>query len=124
MDDITNSCQMFDAGLAYICTCRRINLDSIWIGVSSDYVQPITAQVTEVTCPMIGRAQPGLILNKRQKTNPGFAKQMLYVPISSGRKNTVNNTVRIGHVSISPIVSTAAIGEKTSQLEELPWGRL
>ena len=28
------------------------------LGVSSDYTQPITGQVTEVTCPMIGRAQP------------------------------------------------------------------
>ena len=29
-------------------------------GVSSDYAQPITGQVTEVTCPVIGRAQPEL----------------------------------------------------------------
>ena len=26
--------------------------------VNSDYAQPITGQVTEVTCPVIGRAQP------------------------------------------------------------------
>ena len=26
------------------------------LGVSSDYAQPITGQVTEVTCPVIGRA--------------------------------------------------------------------
>ena len=26
--------------------------------VSSDYAQPITSQVTEVSCPVIGRAQP------------------------------------------------------------------
>ena len=30
------------------------------LGVSSDYAQPITAQVTEVTCPVIGWAQPEL----------------------------------------------------------------
>ena len=30
------------------------------LGVSSDYAQPITGQVTEVTCPVIGRAQPEL----------------------------------------------------------------
>ena len=40
-------------------------------GVSSDYAQPITGQVTEVTCPVIGRAQPELTLSKRQKTCPG-----------------------------------------------------
>ena len=38
--------------------------------VSSDYAQPITGQVTEVTCPVIGRAQPELTLSKRQKTGP------------------------------------------------------
>ena len=40
-------------------------------GVSSDYAQPITGQVTEVTCPVIGRAQPELTPSKRQKTGPG-----------------------------------------------------
>ena len=39
--------------------------------VSSDYAQPITGQVTEVTCPVIGRAQPELTPSKRQKTGPG-----------------------------------------------------
>ena len=29
-------------------------------GINSDYAQPITGQVTEVTCPVIGRAQPKL----------------------------------------------------------------
>ena len=43
------------------------------LGVSSDYAQPITGQVTEVTCPVIGRAQPELTLSKRQKTGPGIA---------------------------------------------------
>ena len=38
--------------------------------VSSDYAQPITAQVTEVTCPAIGGAQPELTLSMRQKTGP------------------------------------------------------
>ena len=40
------------------------------LGVSSDYAQPITGQVTEVTCPVIGRAQPELTPSKRQKTGP------------------------------------------------------
>ena len=39
--------------------------------VSSDYAQPITGQVTEVTCPVIGRAQPELTPSKRQKTGTG-----------------------------------------------------
>ena len=41
------------------------------LGVSSDYAQPITGQVTEVTFPVIGRAHPEPIPNKRQKTDPG-----------------------------------------------------
>ena len=41
------------------------------LGVSSDYAQPITGQVTEVTCPVIGRAQSELTPSKRQKTSPG-----------------------------------------------------
>ena len=40
------------------------------LGVSSNYAQPITGQVTEVTCPVIGWAQPELTLTKRQKTGP------------------------------------------------------
>ena len=40
-------------------------------GVSSDYAQPITGQVTEVTCPVIGWAQSELTPTKRQKTGPG-----------------------------------------------------
>ena len=40
------------------------------LGVSSDYAQPITGQVTEVTCPVIGRAQPELTPSKRQKAGP------------------------------------------------------
>ena len=41
------------------------------LGLSSDYAQPITGQVTEVTYPVIGRAQPELTPGKRQKTGPG-----------------------------------------------------
>ena len=40
------------------------------LGVSSDYAQPITGQVTEVTCPVIGQAQPELTPSRRQKTGP------------------------------------------------------
>ena len=40
------------------------------LGVSSDYAQPITGQVTEVTCPVKGRAQSELTPSKRQKTDP------------------------------------------------------
>ena len=38
--------------------------------VSSVFAQPITGQVTEVTCPVIGWAQTELTPTKRQKTGP------------------------------------------------------
>ena len=38
--------------------------------VSSDGAQPITGQVTEVTCPVTDRAQHDLTPNKRQNTGP------------------------------------------------------
>ena len=41
------------------------------LGLSSDYAQPITGQVTSVTCPVIGRAQPDPTPSKRQKMGPG-----------------------------------------------------
>ena len=44
------------------------------LGVSSDYAQPITGQVTEVACPVIGRAQPELTQSKRQKTGHGLSE--------------------------------------------------
>ena len=40
--------------------------------LSSDYAQPITSHVTEVTCPVIGQAQPELTPSKREKTGPGL----------------------------------------------------
>ena len=46
--------------------------------VSSDYAQPITGQVTEVTCPVIGWAQPELTPSKRQKTGPDFGQFLLW----------------------------------------------
>ena len=39
--------------------------------VSSNYAQPITGQVTEVTCPVIRGAQPELAQSKGQKAGPG-----------------------------------------------------
>ena len=55
-------------------------------GVSSDYAQPITGQVTEVTCPVIGQAQPELTPSKRQKTGPGDTR---FQGISSHDKDPV-----------------------------------
>ena len=50
------------------------------LGVSSDYAQPITGQVTEVTCPVIGRAQPELTPSKRRKTgHDGLHKKKLHL---------------------------------------------
>ena len=46
--------------------------------VSSDYAQPITGQVTEVTCPVIGRPQPELTSSKTQKTGPVLVRWHLY----------------------------------------------
>ena len=57
-------------------------------GVSSDYAQPITGQVTEVTCPVIGQAQPELTPSRRQKTGPGL--------------NT--ESVRWGKTDINPLI--------------------
>ena len=48
--------------------------------VSSDYAQPITGQVTEVTCPVMVRAQSELTPRKRQKTGPGVHRWKLQVP--------------------------------------------
>ena len=42
----------------------------VLLWVSLDFVQPITGQVTEVTCRVIGRSQPELTPSKRQKTHP------------------------------------------------------
>ena len=47
-------------------------LHFLLLGVSSNYAQPITDQVTEVTCSVIGRAQPELTPIKRRKTDPGY----------------------------------------------------
>ena len=49
------------SGPLFVCLLLR---------VISDYAQPITGQVTQVTCPVIGRAQAELTLRKRQKTDP------------------------------------------------------
>ena len=57
--------------LWYIDPVRPGPIFCLLLGVSSDYAQPITGQVTEVTCPVIGRAQPELTPSKRQKTDPG-----------------------------------------------------
>ena len=45
--------------------------------VSPDYALPITGQVTEVTCPVIGRAQPELTPSKRQKGPVSRGSQVL-----------------------------------------------
>ena len=47
-----------------------VSVFCLLFGLSSDYAQPITGQVTEVTCPVIGRAQHELTPSKRQKTGP------------------------------------------------------
>ena len=46
------------------------------LGVSSGCAQPITGQVTEITCPVIGQAQPELTRSKRQIMAPWFMKPL------------------------------------------------
>ena len=63
------------------------------LGVSSDYAQPITGQVTEATCPVIGQAQSELTPSKRQKTDPGVHLtifQVTFLP-ETLTTNSVNN---------------------------------
>ena len=48
----------------------RAHVFCLLLGVSSDFAQPIAGKVTEVTCPVIGRAQPELTPSKRRKTGP------------------------------------------------------
>ena len=59
---------------------RSVNSGPVFcllLGVSSDYAQPITGQVTEVTCPVIGQAQSELTPSKTQKTGPGLVYVLL-----------------------------------------------
>ena len=57
--------------ISWLMTTRAEPIFCLLLRVSSDYAQPITGQVTEVTCPVIGRAQPELTPSKRQKIGPG-----------------------------------------------------
>ena len=43
------------------------------LGVSSDYAKLITGQVTEVTCPVIGRAHREFTPSKKHKTVPDLS---------------------------------------------------
>ena len=62
------------------------------LGVSSDYAQPITGQVTEVTCPVIGQAQPDLTSSKGQKTGPDRAGSLLQSRMVLAAKREYSNT--------------------------------
>ena len=55
----------------YVLKIRSGPIFCLLLGVSSDYAQPITGQVTKVTCPVIGPAQPELTPSKRQKMGLG-----------------------------------------------------
>ena len=76
----------------YKCHCRskRYHLPkpgpvfSLLLEVSSDYAQPITGQVTEVTCPVIGRAQSELTPSKRQRTGRDCLKSQARRCTTSG----------------------------------------
>ena len=72
----------------------------LWLGVSSGYAQPITGQVTSVTCPVIGRAQPELTPSKRQK--------------SSHRHSTRRSTVYLGLTVTGPSVDLSLISRRST----------
>ena len=55
--------------LAGDCNCAG-PVFCLLLRVSSDCTQLITGQVTKVTCPVIGQAQPELTPSKRQKMSP------------------------------------------------------
>ena len=65
----------------YVLKIRSGPIFCLLLGVSSDYAQPITGQVTKVTCPVIGRAQPELTPSKRQKMGPGDYAQFSPQPL-------------------------------------------
>ena len=60
--------------LTVICLISSGPIFWLLLGVSSNYAQPNTGQVTEVTCPVIGCAQPELTPCMRQKMGPGHLK--------------------------------------------------
>ena len=72
------------------------------LGVISDYTQAITGQVTEVTCPVIGRTQPELSASKTQKTGHGVATSVniayrdSQLNISGCRNNKIIITIPVG----------------------------
>ena len=59
--------------LTWKIVIRSGSVFCLLLRVSLDYAQPITGRVTEVTCPVIGWAQPELTPSKRQKTGPGHS---------------------------------------------------
>ena len=52
--------------------------------VSSDYAQSITDQVTEVTCPVIGRAQPEPLLRARDRKHAQVLEGRHYSDVIMG----------------------------------------
>ena len=88
------------------------------LGVSSDYAQPITGQVAEVTCPVIGRAQPELALSKRLKMGPGSS--MHNQSHSSQSRLTTATVSSMGYLRFSPKTYKVCNSYQTSfQYEEI-----
>ena len=97
----STSCRWIPSTYGQLCGALRVSLLFAWVsfciiclvtglvfclllGGSSDYAQPITGHVTEVTCPVIGRAQPELTPSKRQKTGPGEVSDVSLMICSHG----------------------------------------
>ena len=97
----STSCRWIPSTYGQLCGALRVSLLFAWVsfciiclvtglvfclllGGSPDYAQPITGHVTEVTCPVIGRAQPELTPSKRQKTGPGEVSDVSLMICSHG----------------------------------------
>ena len=72
--------------------------------VSSDYAQPITDQVTEVTYPEIGQAQPEVTPSKRRKIDPDLVSKE-YGPFCYHHTAIITTNVQCGAVIARSIFS-------------------
>ena len=82
---------------------RTWHVFCLFLRVSSEYVQPITGQVTDVTCPVIGRAQPDLPPSKKQITGTdrelcAFSHTLFIPHLLDSDINVMNATRNITHM--------------------------
>ena len=85
--------------------------------VCSDYAQPITGQVTELTCPEIGQAQPELTPSKRQETGRGLRAILQYL----FKISILEMSLRIMNLRLQPYLLMSWIASKTQEYV-VGWG--